>query len=292
MEKEQKMVKRSSFLGKLFSKKKPQEKEKSRMPSAISERGERKAVTPEAVKKGNGKGSKEDINLREQPRVTTEPRVASKPSIITPIKKEDAQKAVVEGLKDLSGLLRSIQGRMEEQGERTGALLQKFEDLPETAKAQIRFLEKISDQLEAQYSSTAKVLEKLSHIPELLSGVQKILESQQKAEERRDQTMSRFRETMEKINESISLLNQDNAEAMKETAKTFEKTHRESVEIFEKTQKKTLEAFEKAQEKQVKALGNILSGAKTQNIAILIFLVLIFLVMSGILVVMLTGFPR
>ncbi len=167
------MVKRSSFLGKLFSKKRQEETRKT-----ISTLSERSKVKQNAMGKGNGKGSSDVVReLRKERIQEQEQKQVQKPVVVTPLKKEDAQKAVVEGLKDLSGLLQSIQGRMEEQGERTGKLLQKFEDLPETAKAQIRFLEKISVQMETQYASTAKVLENLSRIHELLSGVKKILES-------------------------------------------------------------------------------------------------------------------
>ncbi len=281
------MVRKSSLLGKIFTRKKT-----VKDPAAPVRRG----VTPagsagKAPGGGNGKGSRAQVKevLASRGEPLSEP---ARKMEVKPVRKEDAQKAVVRGLQDLSDLLKGIQSRMEAQGEKTGKLLDTFKDLPEAAQAQIQFLEKISKQMEAQHGRTTQLLERFSQIPELLSGIQKILEAQQNAEARRDQTLGRFRETMERINASISSLSQDNSRAMTEAAQTFEKAHAQSVQTFEKSQKETLQVFQKAQETHSKALGEFLSSTRKQNKAILFFLVLTFLVMAGILVGMLTGLGR
>lgn len=207
---------------------------------------------------------------------------------------------MVDGIKDLSGLLRGIRTGMDNQGERTEKLIKNFQDLPEAAKAQIQFLERISAQMESQHSHTSELLERFSQIPELLAGVQKILESQQAAEERRDQTLGRFRDTMERINTSIAVLNKDTKEAINtnarsferghaESVRTFEKKHSESVQAFELSQRQTLDAFLKASHSQNEAMSSVLKGSTKQNRAILVFLILVFLVMSGALVAFLIG---
>ncbi len=281
------MVRKSSLFGKIFTRKKTMEE-----PVTPVRRG---AVPAGSARKtpagGNGKGAREQVKEAMASRPAPPPEAPRKMEV-KPIRKEDAQKAVVRGLQDLSDLLKGIQGRMEAQGEKTGKLLDTFKDLPGAAQAQIQFLEKISRQMEAQHGRTTQLLEQFSQIPELLGGIQKILEAQQNAEARRDQTLGRFRETMERINASISSLSQDNSKAMAEAAQTFEKAHTQSVQTFEQSQKQTLQVFQKAQESHSKALGEFLSSTRRQNKAILFFLVLTFLVMAGILVGMLTGLGR
>ncbi len=280
------MVRKSSLLGKLFTRKKTPNDPVSPVRRTAP------AGTGKVAAGGNGKGPRGQVKEAVASRREAVSEPPPPKAEVRPIKKEDAQKAVVRGLQDLSNLLQGIQERMENQGEKTGKLLETFKDLPEAAQAQIEFLKKISQQMEAQHGRTTQLLERFSQIPELLDGIQKILEAQQSAEARRDQTLSRFRETMERINSSISSLSQDNAKAMREAAQTFEKTHAQSVQTFEKSQRQTLEVFQKAQETHSKALGEFLASTRKQNKAILVFLVLTFLVMAGILVGMFTGLGR
>ena len=97
---------------------------------------------------------------------------------------------------------------------------------------------------------------------------------------------------MDRINSSISTLTQDNSQAMREAAQTFERTHAQSVQTFEKSQKQTLAVFQRAQENHSRALGEFLSSTRKQNKVIMFFLVLTFLVMAGILVGLLAGVGR
>jgi len=296
------MVRKASLFQKLFRKGQPAEEKKIQpvtRPAVTPLPAGARPAQPSRIGGGNGKGAparpqvragleadiRPEILLQPKPEpVKSEPRVEERP-----VRKEDAQKAVVTGLKDLSSLLTGIQGHMEDQGRRTGKLLEKFEDLPETARAQIQFLERISTQLETQHNHTSELLQKFGQIPDLLAGVQRILETQQAADERRDQTLGRFRDTMDRINGSIAALNQDSTRSIQETAQTFERSHASSVKLFERAQQQTLDAFQRSAEVQGKALGSILQGSTRQNRAILLFLALIFLAMTGVFITMLAG---
>ena len=133
------MVRKSSLLGKLFTRKKTLNEPVSPVRRTTPAGGGKTAG-------GNGKGPRGQVKDAVASRLESPPPPPPKMEV-RPIKKEDAQKAVVQGLQDLSDLLKGIQGRMESQGEKTGKLLETFKDLPEAAQAQIQFLKKISKQI-------------------------------------------------------------------------------------------------------------------------------------------------
>jgi hypothetical protein len=204
-----------------------------------------------------------------------------------PVKKQHAINAVTNGLNDLGSLLRGIQGRMENQIERTGELVQRFEGLPAAVRAQIEFLGTISRQLEESRQNSATLVEKFGEMPDLLRGIHAVLEKQAATEARTEGTLVEFRQTMDRIHGAIATLSTEHANQIKDTWSSFERTQVQSVRVFEQTQKDAVQVFKQAQERQNQQLTHVIDHTFKMNRGILLFMVLMFAAVVALFVMLL-----
>ena len=147
------MVKKTSILGKL----------KNRWKS------------PDPVRSGGGRG----VGPEPTPRITPEPAVAAPPERVPNRKmsaQEDAVVALGEGFRELSSMVRGVQTRMEDQGERSEAVTESVKQLPALGQAQLDLLRQMAAQMEQQNQASGKMMTALGTLPELLDGVRTALD--------------------------------------------------------------------------------------------------------------------
>lgn len=256
------MVKKSTFLEKLFGARRERELE----PDGGTGRGG--AVRAPADREaGNGEAQ---LALRKA-------------------KREEVMQALTDGFKDLAALLRGIQDRMEEQGKRTGDLGEKVADLPALAKAQVEFMTAIRDTLVQQKEKTAELLERLGNLPEALEGIHRALEKQVAAEERSERTLAEFRASMNRIHASIGELSKESAAAVREATTSLERTHERTTKVFEKTQAQAYTAFEKAQRAHLAQLKTMMERTARMNRTIVVLLVIVFSGLAALFGIVLAG---
>jgi len=287
------MVKKSSFLDKLFggrkatptkpdSRKTPSTRERTPVETgrSVPDPSLRREKAPELsrVDAASGLGSRPKV---EAAKPEAPSRIANgsstpvtRPVEVEPIvevarsrggKKEDAAVALVDGFKDLSGLLHGIQDRMDEQTRRSGELNTKFHDLPEVARAQIDFMGKISEQVISQEERTKLLVERLSGLPELLDGLHSTLEKQLEREERTERTLTDFRGTMDRIHESIGTLSRENQVAMSTAVESFERSQDKATTAFSDSQRMTHETFSTSQSVHLKQINELVDRTNRAN---------------------------
>lgn len=126
--------------------------------------------------------------------------------------KEEARLALGEGFQELSGLVRGVQARVDNQDSRAARMAQEIQALPALGRSQLEMLQKMASHFERQTEVGAELLNKLGGLPEMLGGVQQALAKATATDERTADTLDQFRETMDRIGGSM--------EQMVETSKT------------------------------------------------------------------------
>lgn len=244
------MVKKSSFLERLFGGRKDAPERPGQRPRAKVERDrldEAAGVRPAAPKRVD---PQPQAPIEVEPLAGLEDRGNGDGNMLKPRtgKREEAVSALTDGFRDLSSLLHGVQDRMDEQSRRTGELNEKFVDLPVMAKAQVDFLSRISEQMLKNQERTAELVTRLSGLPELLDGIHRTLEKQVASEERTEKTLGDFRTTMDRIHTSIGTLTRESTAAMNTAVESFERNHDRSTQAFAEVQKRAHDSFEKSQE--------------------------------------------
>ena len=182
---------------------------------------------------------------------------------------EDAKLAMTKGLAELSGLLRGVQSRMEDQGARLDTMGADLAKLPGTADAQLRVLQALVSQLEKQNQMNASMVETFSGLPEVMKGVQESLARSAATDERTAQTLDQFKSTMGRIEDSMGEM-VGTSKRQAEAAVTMVDEHRESVEHLENSTKEGLQALRWAQEDQSNRMAKLVNESSRFNRAILV----------------------
>lgn len=203
--------------------------------------------------------------------------------------REDAAQALTDGFRDLGNLLQGIHERMDNQGQQSTQLNEKFVGLPDMAKAQVDFMSKVSQQLVDQKEKTGQLLEKLSGLPTLLDGIHKTLERQAAVEERTEKNLRDFRSTMDRIHSSVGELSQQSHAAVSKATETFERTNTRTTRVFEETQKQAYETFQKTQEQGLEQLTKIVEKSGKASRGVTVMLVLLFVAVVVLTVVLIQG---
>lgn len=191
-------------------------------------------------------------------------------------RREEAVQAITDGFRDLSHLLNGIRDHMKEQNERSGQLGQRFSDLPAMAKAQVDFMAKVSQQLVEQKAKTSELLSKLGGLPDVLQGIHKTLERHTAVEERTEKNLKDFRATMDRIHSSIGLLSKESQKAVKDATASFERSHGRATRVFEETQKQAYDTFEKTQAAHLTKLEQIVERSGRTSRGVVVLLVMVF----------------
>lgn len=285
------MVRKSSFLDKLFGKRKD-----------VSQLEESKADVGVLLDKHGRPTHKHGRNVDVGP--VANPPTAAAPGVdrtkpanggsgggvppeVQPVTmhlgKREATNALVDGFQDLSALLRGLDRRMEQQGQRTGDLNEKFTELPAMARAQVDFMSQVSRQLSDQKQRTGELLSKLTGLPALFEGIHKTLERQAATEERTEKNLTDFRQTMDRIHESIGTLAKGNQKAIKDTTESFERSSTRTTRAFEETQKQAYTSFEKTQSAQLGQLGQMIESSTRVNRWMIVTMVIVAFTLVALL---------
>lgn len=324
------MVKKSSFLEKLFARKKV---EQDKSPAATRESaGDRRISGARPTAQQPARGARVVVpESRTGAAKTPEPRAkivkpepvasdrlviqsgakpepkpqaekapeapsAQKPStgssisrVISGKGREDAAVALKDGFRELGSLLQGIHQRMDEQGQQSSKLNEKFIGLPDMAKAQVDFMSKVSEQLIEQKEKTGELLDKLSDLPTLLDGIHKTLERQAAVEERTEKNLRDFRSTMDRIHNSVGELTAQSQNAVTKTAESFERTNSRTTRAFEETQKQAYDTFRQSQEQSLNQLTKIVEKSSKSNRGIAVMLGLVFVAIVVLTVVLINA---
>lgn len=219
--------------------------------------------------------------------------------------KEEAVLAIHEGFAELANLLRGMQGRVEDHGERIAGAIDR---LPGLGQAQVDLLHGIVAQLERQNTSTQLVVQGLGDLPEVLRGVREALDRAAATDERTARTLGEFRDNMDRIQAGMAQMvehSRRQADAARDAAdgrhlehigrKITEEQHRQGdalagmVERLEETQRSGTRALRDAQADQATRLGKIVEDSVRTNRAILVVLGLTLFALVAITVVLLAG---
>ena len=152
-------------------------------------------------------------------------------------RKEETAQKISEGFDSLSGLLKSINEKLDTGNERGRVLADSIEELPEvlrsipeTNRAQIEFLGTISKQLDLGNARSGELMEQFRSLPEILRNIP---ESQ--------------RQTAEQLREIATLLSEGTGKQL-DWMRTAQEGQQAALNTFQSAQNKSLNLFHKAQQ--------------------------------------------
>jgi len=213
--------------------------------------------------------------------------------------KEEAQLAISDGFKELTSLLRGMQHRVEDQGERFAQAADGIARLPALQASQLELLRGIADRLDRQNAQNDVVVRSLGDLPELLGGVRAALERAAATDERTAATLDDFRTNMARIQDSMERMvdhSRQHAESARKLAGDQDQRTDElrsvladgqerAAQQLERTQREGVAALRDASADQANRLGRLIEDGTRTHRAILIMLGLVFagLVAVGVL---------
>ena len=246
--------------------------------------------------------------------IQPEPTVSRKLST-----KEEAAMAMGEGFQELSSIMRGVTVRLEDQGGRVAGMAHDMAMLPELGRAQLNALEQLLARFDRQGASIEQVAQRLSDLPNAMSGLQGALDRVVAADERAAETLADFRANMDRIqgamqqmvessrtqaDSTASLVREQSAqstriaevvakeggtqvEAVRGAVEDLNKTQSRAVDRLESTQSKALDGLRMAHEDQSNRLGKVAAESAKWNRAVLVLLIMVFAALASIFVVLL-----
>lgn len=213
--------------------------------------------------------------------------------------KEEATLAIQDGFRELNSLLRGMQGRVEDQGERFVRAADSLARLPELGEFQLQTLRRIAQQMEEQGRQSAVVVASLGELPQLMGNVREALDRAAAVDERTAGTLDEFRGHMARIQGSMERM-VDHSRQHAETAKALstgretelrqlQETTKSAVQGVEKAQSAGLRSLREAHEDQATRLGKLVEESSRRSNTVLVLLALILVALIGIGVVLAVG---
>lgn len=210
--------------------------------------------------------------------------------------KEEAALAVQDGFRELTSLLRGMQSRVEDQGERFVRATDSLQRMPELQEHQLDALRRIAEHMETQGRSQAVVAQSLGELPGLLGTVREALDRAAATDERTAGTLDEFRSNMARIQGSMERMvdhSRQHAESNKALASGREAelvelktTTHEAVKGVETAQQVGLKALRDANADQATRLGKLVQEGARRHNAVLVMLGLVLVALVGIGVVL------
>jgi methyl-accepting chemotaxis protein len=217
--------------------------------------------------------------------------------------REEATVAIQDGFRELTSLLRGMQNRVEDQGERFTRAADGIAQLPALQEAQLEMLRRIADRMQAQDQSHALMAQSLGGLPELMGQVREALDRAAATDDRTANTLGEFRSNMDRIQSSMAEmvdhsrrhataseeLVQGRGDEVRELTDSLSEVQREAVDRLESTQRDGVRALRDAHADQAKRLGRMVEEGQKTNRAVLILLGLTFLALMTIAIALLQG---
>ncbi len=221
--------------------------------------------------------------------------------------KEDALVALGEGFRELSGLVRGVQTRLDAQGDRSQSFVEDLRALPALGQAQIELLRQMAGQLEQQTATNGKLLSTLGELPNALSGVQAALNRAAATDERTAKTLSEFQGTMDRIHGAMEKV-VDSAGRQVDAAQALvdrrdgerddlleavrDGSRRDNAELAEQlsaARREDMEAMRSMHTRQVAQLDELGKSSGRFGNAVVVLLALTFLAIAGVLTAIVVG---
>jgi hypothetical protein len=288
------------------------------MPTSRSEEGA-KAAEPAAPPKP------EALPVLEPFRVSREPEAVAGRKMS---QREEATVAIQDGFRELTNLLRGMQHRVEDQGERFAQAADGLSRMPAIQEAQLELLRQLADRMEVQDRTHALVAQSLGDLPQLMGSVREALDRAAATDDRTARTLGEFRSNMERIQgsmeqmvdhsrqqvdhsrqhaeharqqaehvrqqaEATAALVADRGSEVAELAETLvggqKEATRDAVSRLEATQRDSVRSLRDAQADQALRLGKMLEDGTKTSRAVLVLLGLTFLALVTIAVLLANG---
>lgn len=194
---------------------------------------------------------------------------------------EDAAMQMTKSFGELSSLLRGVQSRMENQGERLDNMDQNLNRLPAAAEAQLAVLQGLVGQLEKQNEMNATMVSTFSELPEVMKGVQESLAKSAVTDERTAQTLDEFKGTMNRIQSSMGDM-VETSKVQADAASSLANNHEDTVRSLEKSTKEGLDSLRGVQEDQANRMTKLVGETGRWNRAVVVLLILSFAALVSI----------
>lgn len=143
--------------------------------------------------------------------------------------REEAAAAMGEGFRELSSLVRGVQTRVEDQGQRHAGVADQVEALPALSRSQLEVLHKMAVHFERQNAVSERLQQRLEVLPELLGGVHEALAVATATDQKTARTLGEFRLTMERIEGSMEKM-VDSSKAQTDAAASLVRARTEADE--------------------------------------------------------------
>ncbi len=211
--------------------------------------------------------------------------------------KEEAVMAMGEGFRELSSLVRGVQTRMEDQGQRASRMAEEIASLPALGRSQLDLLKRMAEHLEKQNKVGDQLLGTMKGVPQALQGIEKALKDAAATEQRTAQTLGDFRSTMDRIQGSMSQMTasaktqadaasqlvRDQQGGQQKLVDSLSDSQREGIDRLESLTTKKLDAMRKAQDEQAARLSQLVSSTGRWSQVLVVLLSLTFFALAGIL---------
>lgn len=159
-------------------------------------------------------------------------------------KQEEGLLAVNEGFRELAGLMRSMESKIEGQGD--------LSRLPAINDAQVDLLRQMNEQMEQQNKNTALLVTSLAEMPNIMGELRESLDRATTIDERTSATLDQFRGSMERIHKSMGSM-VDNSGQQAEAAASLLKAQSQHLDGF-------AQEMGKERDKQVAAVEGIIGS--------------------------------
>jgi methyl-accepting chemotaxis protein len=207
-------------------------------------------------------------------------------------RQEEATVAVQDGFRELTSLLRGMQSRVEEQGERFVRATDNLARMPELQVHQLDALRRIAQHIEVQGQSQALIAQSLGDLPQLLGTVREALDRAAAVDERTAGTLDEFRSHMARIQGSMERM-VDHSRQHAESARNLAEGHgaevaelREvtssAVESVKRSQSESISALRNAHADQATRISQLVEEGQRRQTAVIVLLGLVLVVLLGI----------
>jgi hypothetical protein len=190
-------------------------------------------------------------------------------------RREETAQKLTEGLDSMSSLLKGINEKLSAGNERSRALVDSIEDLPEvlrsipeTNRAQIEFLGTISRQLDVQSVRTSEMMDQFQAIPRL----------QREQTEKLGEIAERLSDTSAAQRQHLEGVQQ----AQQANLQVFQSAQNKSLNLFHKAQQQSLAMLKGAQDMQARQLEQLVASTQqTMNRVMITCVVVVSVVIAG-----------
>ncbi len=167
-------------------------------------------------------------------------------------KQEEGLIAINEGFHELAGLMRSMQGKIEGQGDHVSEALGDVHRLPAINDVQVDLLRQMTEQMEKQNHCTSLIATRLADMPKMMSELRDALDRASAIDERTSVTLDQFRGNMDRVHKSMASMVESSAQQA-DSSSSLLQAQRQHLDGF-------AQVMNKERDKQVAAVEGIIGN--------------------------------